>query len=115
MEWETSRNQKTAKKEMERGCITYGTLADALGEISFVKYEKGEQDVTVISGSPRRGDGRIRLIEMYAIITKEAAKLLEEETTEYVLYDKSLGLYLWGMPVWGTNWREKFTELCVKK
>ena len=64
MEWETSVNPETAKKEMERGCITYGTLADALGEVSFVKYEKGEQDVSVISGSPRRGDGRIRVIEM---------------------------------------------------
>lgn len=116
------------ERELETGYITYKTLSELLGgkvlnnHIPLIYYNQlelinGDQytyfDESYCETNEKTDNYELKEIYQYFVITPRAADILKEYTNELVFYVDEIGVYLWGVTHWGTNWSYVYTNIKV--
>ncbi len=102
------------KQEIEKGYVSYGTLAKCGNLVSItgqeVIYDLYEQNGVYYD----ENDKEINFAQFY-VIDKNLKEVIEKYApTEYVCYCEGIGAYVWGITHWGTDWNYVSTEIKIE-
>ena len=117
MKWYPSEEKDVKERELERGFITYDTLAKEVGSMILCNHMETRlyNQLELENGDDydEETEEHYEIYQWY-IITSRGAEVLRD-TEALVYYDNELNVYVWGILHFGTSWRYVYTDLEVKK
>ena len=103
---------KISAHGLESKRVDLATLAKAFDHVAITDglLRVGEWDC--VNGCEYDEDGNTYDFTYY-VISDAGAHILQLWTDELVFYSDALGLYVWGVTVWGLAWEYVLTDITV--
>lgn len=108
---------KVSDYGLEHNRVDYRTLAKSFDAVlnndiySVLSDTLGYNSWELISGTELAEDGYYYDIFQWYIIDNAGAEILEKWTDEIVYYNRTAGIYLWGVTHYGTAWSYVLTDI----
>ena len=108
--------EKISNYGVERGFVDYETLSRVVGGTVLcnnMANRYGEALYEVSGTVFDEETEEFKEILQWFFISDYGAEFLIDKTSEIVLYDEDLGVYVWGVTHWGTSWVHVLTNIKI--
>lgn len=135
-----NKKESIRNEELKVGFITYGTLAEYVGDMilcnnmqdrlyntmelysgtEYNYFNNDYQEITKEEYEEKEENNEevheeLKDVYQYYIIGDSAVSWLSNNSDEIIYYDNELDLYVWGIQHCGTSWDYVFTDIPVRK